>query len=371
MKGLELNRKFAMDVVINLINEYFPFLADKYAIGLIGYGSDVLGYDDEISRDHEWGPRCQVWLSEDHYKKYGKEIDKMLSVKLPLKFLGYYTRYKVDNDIPVLVPSEAIEGSMHHVALTTVWRYLKIQYEIESEKPTYIDWLCLPEQKLLELTRGKIFYDPIGDISLIREKFNYLPEEVWCFKLMYTWMNIDHLEIVGLCGKRGDILSAKLALHKIVDCIIRLTFLLNRKYCPGTPKWISKEFYNLPRLATEIGEKIESCLMTNDIECIVNTLEEVFLLFLREHNRLQITSKIQFDQVKLSRGITSFSLRTVVDALNKKLPAELQNLEMQGACDQWITNSNILIWSEQYAKFKEIYKCSSNKRRDNIGDMII
>lgn len=32
--------------------------------GLMGYGSDVLGYDDEISTDHMWGPRFYLFLRE-------------------------------------------------------------------------------------------------------------------------------------------------------------------------------------------------------------------------------------------------------------------------------------------------------------------
>lgn len=371
MKGLELNKWFSTNIVLRLINEYFPSLKDKYAIGLIGYGSDILGHDDEISQDHEWGPRCQVWLNENDYKNYAKDLDKMLSEKLPIKFKGYSTRYSVDTDFHVLVPSEIAEGSIHHVALTTVSRYLKIQYELENESPTYIEWLCLPEQKLLELTRGKIFYDPVGDISCIREKFSYLPDEIWYFKLMYAWMSIDQLDVVGVCGKRGELLSAKLALHKIIKHIIRLVFLLNRKYCPGTLKWVSKEFYNLPILSKEIGKKLEDCLITNDIDYIVNTIEEIFLLLLKQHNNLQITSEIQFDQINLSRGLTSFSLRKVTNALYERLPSELQKLEIYGACDQWITNDDILMWSEQYMKFKAIYNSYSDKKRDNVGDMMI
>ena len=58
--GLELNRLFYQEVVGPLIAAQFPDLA--YSAALIGYGSDVLGYDTALSTDHEWGPRLWLFL---------------------------------------------------------------------------------------------------------------------------------------------------------------------------------------------------------------------------------------------------------------------------------------------------------------------
>lgn len=371
MKGLELNEKFSNEVVLKLINEFFPFLKNKYAIGLIGYGSDVLGYDDNISQDHEWGPRCHVWLEDNDYKKYTKEIDTMLNEKLPLNILGYSTRYVVNNELQVLVPAKKIEDSIHHVAITTVSKYLKIQYEIDSKNITSIDWLCIPEQKLLELTRGKIFHDPIGNITRERKKFEYFPDEIWRFKLLYAWQSIDNLDVVAVCIKRGEILSAKLELNRIIERIIKLVFLLNRRYCPGTMKWISKEFASLPKLAKEIGMKLEECMNESNIDKCISIIEEIYLVLLDEHNNLKITGRVRFEKSDYSRGLTSFSLKNVINALYQSLSPELQKLEVYGACDQWITNDDILIWSEQYIKLKDLYNVHSNKKRYDVGDFII
>lgn len=54
IKGLDLCKGFFNECAKPIIDKYFPNL--QYSAGLIGYGSDVLGYDDEISRDHMWGP---------------------------------------------------------------------------------------------------------------------------------------------------------------------------------------------------------------------------------------------------------------------------------------------------------------------------
>lgn len=59
IKGLDLCEKFFYDVAKPVLDEYFPELV--YSAGLIGYGSDVLGFDDEVSTDHMWGPRFYLF----------------------------------------------------------------------------------------------------------------------------------------------------------------------------------------------------------------------------------------------------------------------------------------------------------------------
>ncbi len=55
MSGIDLSRAFYTEAIQPLLVKHFPTL--EYAAGLIGPGSEVLGYDTEMSRDHNWGPR--------------------------------------------------------------------------------------------------------------------------------------------------------------------------------------------------------------------------------------------------------------------------------------------------------------------------
>ena len=64
MKGLELNRAFFEEIRPELQRD-FPELYARMAVGLVGNGSECFGYDDEISRDHDWGVAPQLWLPED------------------------------------------------------------------------------------------------------------------------------------------------------------------------------------------------------------------------------------------------------------------------------------------------------------------
>ncbi len=49
--GRELSRAFYHEVVRELVRDV------EHSAALLGWGSDVLGFDTERSTDHGWGPR--------------------------------------------------------------------------------------------------------------------------------------------------------------------------------------------------------------------------------------------------------------------------------------------------------------------------
>jgi len=53
MSGRELARRFHAYAVAPLLAQGMPGL--RYAAGRFGSGSDVLGLEDVMSRDHDWG----------------------------------------------------------------------------------------------------------------------------------------------------------------------------------------------------------------------------------------------------------------------------------------------------------------------------
>ena len=61
MTGLEIARDFFFSWGRPFLTAQFPGLADRVAASRI-LGSDVLRGDDEISRDHDWGPQFDVFL---------------------------------------------------------------------------------------------------------------------------------------------------------------------------------------------------------------------------------------------------------------------------------------------------------------------
>jgi hypothetical protein len=92
IKGLELCEGFFFDLAKPILDKHFPGL--KYSAGLIGFGSDVIGYDDEVSRDHEWGPRFYLFLDEKDMPKE-QEIMDAFGKNLPYEYKGYSTSFSV------------------------------------------------------------------------------------------------------------------------------------------------------------------------------------------------------------------------------------------------------------------------------------
>jgi len=97
MKGLDLCREYYNSIIKPIIDEHIDFIGEKYASALIGWGSDVLGNDDDISKDHEWGPRCIIFLPEE-LKQYEDRMYDILNAQIPPMFMGNPTRFIVDKE---------------------------------------------------------------------------------------------------------------------------------------------------------------------------------------------------------------------------------------------------------------------------------
>ena len=65
MKGLELSERFYLEYGAPMIHEKFPELEGLIAVGLAGSGSECFGYDDEISRDHDFEAGFCMFLPDE------------------------------------------------------------------------------------------------------------------------------------------------------------------------------------------------------------------------------------------------------------------------------------------------------------------
>ncbi|MDT3425297.1 hypothetical protein J2Z22_000813 [Paenibacillus forsythiae] len=371
MKGLDLSEEFYWEIVRPILACRFPQLLEKHAAGLIGYGSDVLGYDDDLSRDHEWGARCYIWLLDPDYEEYAACLNQAFDEGAPILYKGYPARFSVDDSNEVLVPYNG-KTNIHHVAITSVSRHMRIQLGLHTSQLSIYDWLVIPEQKLIEWTRGKIFTDPIGEITEARKTLSYLPEAVWRYKLKYAWSAFRLLYVARLTDIRGESLSARLLINRMVEKAIQLLFLYNKRYRPGTYKWISKELAQISPLANESIELLEGILMEPCVTKAVEQMESVLARLVKQHNDMKLTEYIELEPpIFYARGLQSYSYINIENALFSSLPKELQHLEIPGSLDQFVTSEHILVWAEHYSKFKPIYSAKSDMERTGIGDRMV
>jgi hypothetical protein len=107
LRGAELARGFFADVVEPLLSRALPGLG--YAAARLGSGPDVLGLDDEMSRDHDWGCRLTLLVDEDARDQVPR-ISQILDEGLPARF----------GELPVRFPVTWDASVSHKVEVATV-----------------------------------------------------------------------------------------------------------------------------------------------------------------------------------------------------------------------------------------------------------
>ena len=86
LSGRDLSCRFYEEAVRPLLDVYLAGI--PYAAAHPGWGSDVLGFDTEMSRDHDWGPAVHIFL-RDEDAHLAENASQMLSHRLPHSFDGY------------------------------------------------------------------------------------------------------------------------------------------------------------------------------------------------------------------------------------------------------------------------------------------
>ena len=68
----------------------------RHSAALLGWGSDVLGFDTAVSTDHGWGPRMHVFLAASDVDAVRRDMD----AGLPEQFRGWPVRFGWDGVPP-------------------------------------------------------------------------------------------------------------------------------------------------------------------------------------------------------------------------------------------------------------------------------
>lgn len=289
--GLKLSRLFYESTVKPILSREFPRV--PHSAALIGWGSEVLGFDTRISRDHHWGPRVLLFLSEKDSPKYRDKISDVLSAELPYEFMGYSTNYSEPEPNGVRHLMRITSGPVKHmVNFYTVRSFCKSRLGFDlNRRITVADWLTFPQQRLLEFTSGEVYYDGLGQLVQAREKLQYYPRDVWLYMMAAQWKRISQEQaFVGRAGHVGDELGSQIVAARLVREIIRLSFLIERKYAPYS-KWLGTAFSKL-EIARPLAPILRRTLLANTWKIRQKWLSQAYSLMARRHNALEISKPL-------------------------------------------------------------------------------
>lgn len=243
VKGLELAEKYYKVYGEKMIKEQFPEVAGQIAAGLVGYGSECLGFDDEISMDHDYGPSFCIWLPREIYGQYGEKMQEAYDA-LPKEFMGFSGR----------VEEEQGKGRVGILCLEDF--YLEILGRNSAPEAAQ-EWFAIPEPALSAAVSGRVFEDSLGRFTEIREALlAYYPEEVWRKKLAESLAKAAQAGQYNYARamKRGERVAAEISLTEFVKEAMKIVYLLNRKYAPFY-KWMHRGMKELP-ICSEIGDML-------------------------------------------------------------------------------------------------------------------
>jgi len=258
-----------------------PILSDRFpdlphAAALLGRGSEVLGFDDQTSTDHDWQPRVLLFLSEQDEARHGTEVRQRLQRELPPSFAGHPTHHEVH----------------------TVHGYVRQQFELDLARAIEAqDWLTLPEHGLRAFTSGVVFHDEVG-LQVARDRLGFYPHDVWLYLLIAGWWRVHpEMNVVGRAGAAGDELGSALIASRLVVDLMRLAFLMERIYAPYSKRF-GTAFSRLacgPELIPVL-RRVGRAECWQDREAALMTADERLIGM---HNALGLTAPVTTDAVQL------------------------------------------------------------------------
>lgn len=246
MKGLELCRAYYEQFGAEMIRENFPEYEGLIAVGLIGDGSECLGYDDEISRDHDFEPGFCMFLPDESLVDSRTEFRlERAYAQLPREFMGVQR-----------LRTAPVGGSRHGVV--RIRDFLAYRLGMPRLPQSYDEWFGIPDYSLAQLCGGEVFRDDFGELTSIRHALASPPVDVRRKKLAgrLVLMAQAGQYNYGRCLRRGDEYAAQLAAIEFFNSAIAAVFLLEGRYMPYY-KWQFRALSELSdfgrRLATMFG----------------------------------------------------------------------------------------------------------------------
>ena len=219
-----------------MIRGRFAEYEDRIAVGIAGEGSDCFGYDDELSRDHDFGTGVCLWVTEADMDRFGYLLSVAYNELVDSAERSYYTE-RLRERRGVMTIRAFYSG------------ILNIDCDPERGTLTEDDWYRLDHSCLKTATNGEIFRDDLGIFTAFRRYLlNYYPDRVWRTRLaeqLHEYASAFQVNYAR-CMTRGDLVAAELCRARGLSAAMELFFLLKREY-PPYYKWTYRALTELDR----------------------------------------------------------------------------------------------------------------------------
>lgn len=251
MKGLEIAKAYFDMYGWPMLEAEFGQVLQYLAVGLVGSGSECFGFDDEVSRDHDFEPGFCLFLpGEDVVDRRTAFLLERAYAKQPKEFMGL----KRSLMQPVGGPRRGV---------LRIGDFLMEKTGTEDGRLTLKQWMMIPEASLAETVNGEIFFDHYGEMTEVRQRLAFYPEEVRRKKLA------GHLLLMAQSGqynymrclRHGETGAAQLAVCEFVKSAMSAFFLLDGVYQPYY-KWAFRALRSLP--GREPAADLLEYLLTTD-----------------------------------------------------------------------------------------------------------
>jgi hypothetical protein len=299
MRGIEEAKKLYEEKGKGMIHSLFPEYEGQIAVGLAGHGSECFGFDDDISRDHDFEPGFCLWVTD--------EDDVLLGPRLARAYREIVS--------PISGTRSALgEKKLGVVRISDFYRrYTGSEGAPESEE----HWLSLPSYALAEATNGEVWRDDLGLFSSIRnDLLHAMPEDVWRKKIAARAVGMAQAGQYNYmrCLTHGEKGAAQLALTEFVRHSCSMVFLLNRAHEPYY-KWVFRAMGNLEKLS-EMKDALEFLLTGEDDPALKEgVIEDICAKVIDELTAQDLTDSrdpyLEAHAFEVQERITSRTLRSM------------------------------------------------------------
>lgn len=321
--NMERCKAFYEEYGAPMIRDKFPEYESRIAVGLVGEGSDCFGFDDDVSKDHDYGVGFCMWLLDADFEKIGlllhKEYERLVLMHEKEFYdrsdlganIGEKAHMYIDSRRGVFTINDFYEnllGVRFSPRIDASCQNKTESDKVECEYLSVADMMSIDEDKLATAVNGEVFRDDYGVFSDVRSELEgYYPNKVWMLRLS------EHLHIFSQNGQynyarmmaRKDYVTAKICVAQAIKSAMAIVYLLNKRYAPYY-KWMRKGMNNLRILSGVVPLLDEISIMENQMsawetgsynpyennmrDSVVASFEAVAVLILSELNRQKVVS---------------------------------------------------------------------------------